>query len=102
MNPVAPVYPFASGDTEGEEGSDSLDYPAPLAVQTLHGRTYRTLDELRAAVTDFARTYNHQRSLETSRFLTPVEARQQHSCLRPIKTTLCTTNEVRYRVKFWL
>jgi transposase InsO family protein len=35
-----------------------------LKEQVLHGRTYRTLDELRAAVTDFVHTYNTQWRLE--------------------------------------
>jgi transposase InsO family protein len=50
-----------------------------LKEQVLHGRTYRTLDEFRAAVTDFVHTYNTQWRLEKLGYLTPLEARQQHA-----------------------
>jgi len=50
-----------------------------LKEQVLHGRTYRTLEELRAAVTDFVHTYNHHWRLEKLGFLTPIEARQQYA-----------------------
>ena len=48
-----------------------------LKEQVIHGRTYRNVEELRAAVTDFIHTYNTQWRLEKLGFLTPVEARQQ-------------------------
>jgi len=49
-----------------------------LKEQVIHGRTYRNVEELRAAVTDFVHTYNTQWRLEKLGFLTPVEARQQY------------------------
>ena len=47
--------------------------------QVIHGRTYRNLEELRAAVTDFVLLHNHHWRLEELGFLTPVEARQPHA-----------------------
>jgi transposase InsO family protein len=50
-----------------------------LKEQVIHGRTYRNVEEFRAAVTDFVHTYNTQWRLEKLGFLTPVEARQQYA-----------------------
>jgi len=50
-----------------------------LKEQVIHGRTYRNVDELRAAVTHFVHNYNHHWRLEKLGFLTPVEARQQYA-----------------------
>jgi transposase InsO family protein len=50
-----------------------------LKEQVIHGRTYRNVEEFRAAVTDFVHTYNHHWRLEKLGFLTPVEARQQYA-----------------------
>jgi len=50
-----------------------------LKEQVVHGRTFRNVDDVRAAVTDFVHTYNHHWRLEKLGFLTPVEARTQHA-----------------------
>ena len=44
----------------------------------LHGRTFRTLDDVRAAITALIHTYNHHWLLQELGFLTPVEARQRY------------------------
>ena len=46
-----------------------------LKEQIIHGRTYKNLAELRAAVAAFIPIYNHHWRLEKLRYQTPVEAR---------------------------
>jgi transposase InsO family protein len=50
-----------------------------LKEQVIHGRIFRTLDELRLAVAAFVDRYNAHWRVEKLGFLTPVEARLQHA-----------------------
>jgi transposase InsO family protein len=47
--------------------------------QVVHGRTFPYVEALRTAVTDFVHTYNHHWRLEKLGYLTPSEARQNHT-----------------------
>jgi transposase InsO family protein len=49
-----------------------------LKEQVIHGRVYRTLDEVRQAVAAFVKLYNEQWRVEKLGFLTPREAREQY------------------------
>lgn len=49
-----------------------------LKEQVIHGRVYRTLEDVRQAVTVFVKRYNEQWRVEKLGFLTPREAREQH------------------------
>lgn len=53
-----------------------------LKEQIIHGRTYRTVEELRAAVRRFVELYNRQWRIEKRGYLSPIEARQQHGLRR--------------------
>jgi transposase InsO family protein len=50
-----------------------------LKEQVIHGRIFRTLDELRAAVAAFVERYNAHWRVEKLGFLTPIEARLRHA-----------------------
>lgn len=49
-----------------------------LKEQVIHGRIYRTLEELRQAVGAFVKLYNEHWRVEKLGFLTPREAREQY------------------------
>ena len=49
-----------------------------LKEQVIHGRLYRTLEELRQAVGTFVKVYNQHWRVEKLGFLTPCEARERH------------------------
>jgi transposase InsO family protein len=53
-----------------------------LKEQIIHGRIYRNVEELRAAVGQFVDIYNHHWRIEKRGYLTPAEARRQYA-LRP-------------------
>jgi transposase InsO family protein len=46
-----------------------------LKEQVIHGRIYRNLEEVRAAVGEFVERYNREWRLEKIGFQTPLEAR---------------------------
>jgi putative transposase len=48
-----------------------------LKEQVIHGRIYRTLEEVRQAVAAFVKRYNEAWRVEKLGFLTPLEAREQ-------------------------
>lgn len=50
-----------------------------LKEQALHGRIFRNLEEVRAAVTEFAERYNRHWRLEKLGFMSPLEARQVYA-----------------------
>lgn len=50
-----------------------------LKEQVIHGRIFRTLDELRLAVAAFVDRYNADWRVEKLGFLTPIEARLRHA-----------------------
>ena len=49
-----------------------------LKEQAIHGRVFRTVEDLRQAVGAFVETYNHHWRLEKLGFQTPIEARANH------------------------
>jgi len=53
-----------------------------LKEQIIHGRTYRNVEELRAAVRRFVELYNRQWRIEKRGYLSPIEAREQHGLRR--------------------
>lgn len=53
-----------------------------LKEQIIHGRTYRNVEELRAAVRRFVALYNRQWRIEKRGYLSPIEAREQHGLRR--------------------
>jgi putative transposase len=48
-----------------------------LKEQVIHGRVYRTLEEVRQVVAAFVKRYNDEWRVEKLGFLTPREAREQ-------------------------
>jgi putative transposase len=50
-----------------------------LKEQVIHGRVFRNVEEVRAAVTEFKDRYNRYWRLEKLGFLSPHEARQAHA-----------------------
>ena len=50
-----------------------------LKEQVFHGRIFRNLEEVRAAVTEFKDRYNRHWRLEKLGFMSPIEARQAYS-----------------------
>lgn len=50
-----------------------------LKEQTLHGRIFRNVEEVRQAVTEFRDRYNRHWRLEKLGFMSPLEARQSHA-----------------------
>ena len=50
-----------------------------LKEQAFHGRAFRNIEELRAAVTAFQDRYNRHWRLEKLGFMSPLEARQAYA-----------------------
>ena len=50
-----------------------------LKEQAIHGRIFRTLEEVREAVGQFVEDYNAHWRPEKLGFRTPLEARQEHA-----------------------
>lgn len=48
-----------------------------LKDQAIHGRVFRNVEEVRAAVGAFIARYNREWRVEKNRFLSPLEIRQQ-------------------------
>jgi transposase InsO family protein len=72
---ITPSFAFVA---EPQTNGVAERFNRTLKEQVVHGRTYRTVDELRAAVSAFVQIYNTQWRLEKLDFLTPWEARQLH------------------------
>lgn len=53
-----------------------------LKEQIIHGRTYRNVEELRAAVRRFTELYNRQWRIEKRGYLSPIDAREQYALKR--------------------
>ena len=49
-----------------------------LKEQTIHGRVFQTLEEVRAAVAEFVKRYNQTWRLEKLAYQTPIEAREEY------------------------
>ncbi len=73
---IAPSFAFvAEPQTDGVVER----FNRTLKEQVIHGRIFRNLEEVRAAVTGFADRYNRHRRLVKLGFLSPVGARQAHA-----------------------
>lgn len=76
---IAPSFAFVE---QPQTNGVAERFNRTLKEQVVHGQIYRSIDALRAAVTDFAQTYNTQWRLEKLAYLTPVEARLSHPSTR--------------------
>jgi transposase InsO family protein len=69
---VAPSFAFLR---EPETNGVAERFIRTLKEQAIYGRTFRTLDEVRQAVTDFVARYNREWRIEKNGFRTPYEMR---------------------------
>jgi transposase InsO family protein len=73
---IAPSFAFVA---EPQTNGVAERFNRTLKEQALHGRVFRNLEEVRAAVTAFAERYNRHWRLEKLGFLSPLEARQAYA-----------------------
>ena len=72
---ITPSFGFVEEpETEGMAGR----FNRTLKEQAIHGKIFRSIDELRAALAEFVEQYHTQWRLEKMDYQTPVEARNQH------------------------
>jgi transposase InsO family protein len=73
---VAPSFAFVA---EPQTNGVAERFNRTLKEQTIHGRVFRNVEEVRAAVTAFKDRYNQHWRLEKLGFMSPFEARQAHA-----------------------
>jgi transposase InsO family protein len=73
---IAPSFAFVA---EPQTNGVAERFNRTLKEQALHGRVFRNLEEVRAAVTAFAERYNRHWRLEKLGFMSPLEARQAYA-----------------------
>ena len=73
---VAPSFAFVA---EPQTNGVAERFNRTLKEQALHGRIFRSLEEVRAAVTEFKDRYNRHWRVEKTGFLSPLEARQAYA-----------------------
>lgn len=73
---VAPSFAFVA---EPQTNGVAERFNRTLKEQTIHGRVFRNVEEVRAAVTAFKDLYNQHWRLEKLGFMSPLEARQAHA-----------------------
>lgn len=73
---IATSYAFVA---EPQTNGVAERFNRTLKEQVIHGRIFRNVEEVRQAVELFITTYNNQWRVEKLRYLTPLEARQQHA-----------------------
>ena len=76
---IRPSFGFVE---EPETNGVAERFNRTLKEQAIHGRIFRNLDEVRAAVSKFVEQYNEQWRLEKLGYHTPVEAREEHELRR--------------------
>ena len=76
---ITPSFGFVE---EPETNGVAERFNRTLKEQAIHGRIFRNLEELRAAVSEFVERYNEQWRLEKIGYQTPVEAREAHKLRR--------------------
>ena len=76
---IAPSFGFIE---EPETNGVAERFNRTLKEQAIHGRIFRDLEELRAAVGVFVERYNAQWRLEKLGYQTPIEARRKHELRR--------------------
>jgi transposase InsO family protein len=73
---IAPSFAFLQ---EPETNGVAERFIRTLKEQRIYGRTYRTIEELRQAVAEFAAEYNREWRIEKNGFRTPCEMRAHHA-----------------------
>ncbi len=73
---IAPSFAFVA---EPQTNSLAERFNRTLKEQAIHGRIFRNVAEVRAAVIDFKDRYNRHRLLENLGFMSPLEARQAYA-----------------------
>ena len=73
---IAPSFAFVA---EPQTNGVAERFNRTLKEQTLHGRVFRNVEEVRAAVTAFKDRYNRHWRLEKLGFMSPHEARQAYA-----------------------
>ena len=73
---VAPSFAFVA---EPQTNGVAERFNRTLKEQVFHGRIFRNLEEVRAAVIEFKDRYNRHWRLEKLGFMSPLEARQVYS-----------------------
>jgi len=73
---IAPSFAFVA---EPQTNGVAERFNRTLKEQAIHGRVFKNVKELRAAVTAFKERYNHHWRLEKLGFMSPLEARQAYA-----------------------
>lgn len=73
---IAPSFAFVA---EPQTNGVAERFNRTLKEQVIHGRIFKNVEEVRAAVTAFADLYNRHWRLEKLGFMSPLEARQAHA-----------------------
>ncbi len=73
---ITPSFGFVE---EPETNGVAERFNRTLKEQAIHGKIFRNIDEVRAAVGEFVQRYNTQWRLEKLGFRTPVEARDANA-----------------------
>lgn len=73
---ITPSYAFVA---EPQTNGVAERFIRTLKEQAVHGRIFRTLEDVRDAVRRFVELYNSAWRVEKNGFLTPNEAREQHA-----------------------
>lgn len=73
---IAPSFAFVA---EPQTNGVAERFNRTLKEQAIHGRVFRNLEEVRAAVTQFKDRYNRHWRLEKLGFMSPLEARQAYA-----------------------
>jgi transposase InsO family protein len=76
---VAPSFAFVA---EPQTSGVAERFNRTLKEQVIHGRIFRNLEEVRAAVSEFREHCNRHWRLEKLGFMSPLEARQAHAMRR--------------------
>lgn len=72
------IHPSFAFVAQPETNGVAERFNRTLKEQLIHGRIYRTVEDLRAAVRCFVALYNQQWRIEKRGYLSPIEARAQY------------------------
>jgi transposase InsO family protein len=76
------IHPSFAFVAEPQTNGVAERFNRTLKEQIIHGRIYRNVEELRAAVRRFIELYNQQWRIEKRGYLSPIEAREQYDFRR--------------------
>lgn len=76
------IHPSFAFVEQPETNGVAERFNRTLKEQLIHGRIYRNVEELRAAVRRFVELYNRQWRIEKRGYLSPIEAREQYDLRR--------------------